>query len=118
MNGNHEAGDWQTSLGNFAAELTEAAYPVALKHGLAGSWIDLELDLRKVLAATLERRGRQPLEAQSLEQIEVWREALLSELTRTAYDAVLQHGLKGPFIKVELDVYRALRSVIQTTPNY
>ena len=30
---------------NFAAELTDAAYPVALRHGVAGSSIDLELDL-------------------------------------------------------------------------
>jgi hypothetical protein len=34
---------------HLVAELTEAAYPVALRHGNKGSWVDLELDLWKAL---------------------------------------------------------------------
>jgi len=34
---------------HLVAELTEAAYPVALRHGSKGSWVDLELDLWKAL---------------------------------------------------------------------
>jgi hypothetical protein len=39
---------------NLAAELTDAAYPVVLRHGVAGSSIDLELDLWKALAAKVK----------------------------------------------------------------
>jgi hypothetical protein len=36
--------------GIFAAELTDAAYRVALRHGVSGSAIDLELNLWHVIA--------------------------------------------------------------------
>jgi hypothetical protein len=48
----------QRCLDNFAAELTTAVYPVALRHGIGGSWVDLELDLWKALAETVKQRGR------------------------------------------------------------
>jgi hypothetical protein len=46
--------DWDTLLVAFAAELTNAAYRVALQHGIAGSWVDLELDLWKALAERVQ----------------------------------------------------------------
>lgn len=49
-------------LSHLAAELTEAAYPVALRHG-AGQWLELELDLWRTLQATVEKwqaRARPP----------------------------------------------------------
>ena len=48
-----------TLLENFAAELTNAAYPIALRHGMRGSWIDLELGLWRVLAETVKRWGQE-----------------------------------------------------------
>jgi len=39
---------------HLVAELTEAAYPVALRHGGAGSWVDLELDLWKALGQAVQ----------------------------------------------------------------
>jgi hypothetical protein len=48
-----------TRLENLAAELTLAAYGVALRHGTAGTWVDLELDLWKALADTVKARGRE-----------------------------------------------------------
>jgi hypothetical protein len=45
-------------LENFAAELTRAAYGVALRHGTAGTWVDLELDLWKALTDTVKKWGR------------------------------------------------------------
>jgi len=113
MNGtNGAAGDWHRSLESFVAELTEATYPIVLRHGAAGCWVDLELDIRRILYETLEKKGRQ-LFCKNAEELEVWRGAFLSELTRTVYSTVLHHGLKGPFLKVELDIYRAFRSVIR-----
>ena len=51
-------------LDDFVAELTEAAYPVALRHKGSKEWLDLQLDLWKVLAQTVkkwEQRSNLPL---------------------------------------------------------
>jgi hypothetical protein len=53
-------------LETFAAELTSAAYEVALHHECDSSWVDLELDLWKALGETVRRwdqksaQGRAP----------------------------------------------------------
>ncbi len=39
-------------------------------------------------------------------------EELLAELAAAAYRVALRHGLKGPFIDVELDLWRELRVVL------
>lgn len=39
-------------------------------------------------------------------------EELLAELAAAAYGVALRHGLKGPFIDVELDLWRELRVVL------
>jgi hypothetical protein len=55
MNGNvRTAGERNRSLEQIAAELTEAAYGVALRHAKKGSWVDLELGLWKALAEKLK----------------------------------------------------------------
>jgi len=45
-------------LENFAAELTLAAYRVALRNRTQGTWLDLELDLWRALADTIKTWGR------------------------------------------------------------
>jgi hypothetical protein len=49
------------NLEDFAAELNAAAYQVALRHGLRGPFIDVELELwqalRAVVAAHLAQQG-------------------------------------------------------------
>src|SRR5262245_63936276 len=45
------------SIETVAARLTEAVYPVALRYATVGSWVDLELELWKVLTETLQRMG-------------------------------------------------------------
>ena len=42
----------------FVAELTTAAYAVALRHGTGRLWLDLELDLWKALDDTVTRWGQ------------------------------------------------------------
>jgi hypothetical protein len=49
--------DLDTLLASFAAELTNAAYAIALRHGIEDSWVDLELDLWRVLAETVKNWG-------------------------------------------------------------
>jgi carbon storage regulator len=46
------------SLDAFAAELSDAAYLIALRHGLADSWVDLELGLWQALASRVKSWGR------------------------------------------------------------
>jgi hypothetical protein len=38
------------SLDEFVAQLTEAAYPIALRHTRGNRWLGLELDLWRVIA--------------------------------------------------------------------
>ena len=60
MNGNNGTiGEQQTLLEDFTADLTEAAYSAALRHGVGGSWVDLELDLWHVLADTVRKWKRE-----------------------------------------------------------
>jgi hypothetical protein len=49
------------ALEAFAAELTAAAYPVALRRGVGARWLDLELELWKVLNQAVQRWDRQAL---------------------------------------------------------
>ena len=50
MNGNlRTAGDRDALRDTFVAELTRAAYYVALRHGTGDTWVDLQLDLWRAL---------------------------------------------------------------------
>jgi carbon storage regulator len=53
-----EAETASESLDAFAAELSDAAYQVALRHGLANSWIDLELGLWTALSTKVKHASR------------------------------------------------------------
>jgi hypothetical protein len=44
-----------TQLEDFAAELTSAAYAVALRHGVEDKWLDLELELWEALKVTVKK---------------------------------------------------------------
>jgi hypothetical protein len=101
-------------LASFAADLTDAAYAVALRHGIAGSWIDLQLDVWRVIARTIaeEERESSPPAATTTE-FNALRDAFLSELTQAVYDTALRHQLQGPFLDVELDLHEALRRVFE-----
>jgi hypothetical protein len=50
-------------LEDFAAELARAAYCVALGHGTADSWLDLELDLWRALSDTVRHWEQESLRA-------------------------------------------------------
>jgi hypothetical protein len=55
-----------TAWEDFGAELAEAAYPIALRHGLGEKWLDLELDLWKVMTATAQKWDREALLSPSI----------------------------------------------------
>ena len=49
--------DAEQSLAALAAELTAAAYSVALQHAVGDRWLELQLELWRVLTQTLKKRG-------------------------------------------------------------
>lgn len=93
----------------FAAELTVAAYPVALRHCVGGNWIDLELDLWREMAETVAKWDRVARRVRSSHEYEMWREGLLAELVSAACHTTLRHGASGS-VRESLD--RAFRSAI------
>ena len=54
------SGNRETLLENFAAELTSAAYAVALRHGVEDKWLDLELELWEALKEAVKKWGQEP----------------------------------------------------------
>ena len=107
------AGNRDTLLENFAAELTSAAYSVALRNGMNGSWLKVELGLWRALAQTVKKWAREWPPDGSSDEFEVWREGFLVNLTESAFYIAVKHGIKGPLREVELGLYRAFRSVIR-----
>lgn len=105
--------DTATLLAVFAADLADAAYAVVLRHGIGGSWIDVQLEVWRALAETIRETDWQTVDANSLAEFAVWREALLSRATEAAYRTALRHELQGPFVDVELDLHRALRQIME-----
>jgi len=103
----------ETLLENFAAKLTSAAYPIALRHGMAGSWIKVELSLWRALAETVKKWARERPPTGSSDEIEVWRQGFLVDLTEGAFYIAVKHGIKGSLLEVELDLYRAFRLVVR-----
>jgi hypothetical protein len=47
-------------LETFAAELTSAAYAVALRHGVEDKWLDMELELWEALKETIKKWEQGP----------------------------------------------------------
>jgi hypothetical protein len=47
--------DADQSSAALAAELTAAAYPVALRHAVGEKWLDLELELWRALTETVKK---------------------------------------------------------------
>jgi hypothetical protein len=48
-----------TTLEDFVAELTAAAYDVALRHGAGNPWLELELELWHALTEAAAKWGRE-----------------------------------------------------------
>jgi hypothetical protein len=102
-----------TLLEDFAAELTSAAYPLALRQGIRGSWIEVELGLWKALAETFRKRAGDWPPTGSPGEFKTWLRVLLADLTESAFCVAVKHGSKGSFRELELGMYRAFRLVIR-----
>jgi hypothetical protein len=96
----------ETAVEEFAGELTDVAYPVALKHGVKGTSVDIELDVWRAFRTALGQRIRPA----ALENRRIGEEAS-AELSQAAYQVALRRGFSGSFLDVELDLWRALSLV-------
>jgi hypothetical protein len=101
-----------TFAASLAAELTSAAYPVALRRGLEGSWLELELGLWRALAGTVEKCARECRRGGPPGVVDGRREAFLRELTASAFSVALKHGVKGPLPEVERGLNQVFRSLL------
>src|SRR5947207_14736956 len=89
------ASDCDRSPETFAAEVTEAVFPVALRYGVGDRWLDLELDLWRALSETVETCARTSRGVGSPDEFAGCRKGLLTELASAAYHATLRHGARG-----------------------
>jgi hypothetical protein len=114
MSDNHGAArNRDTHLENIAAELTSAVYPLALRHGMNGSWIKVELGLWRALAETVKKWAGKWPQARPADQLKAWQDGLLLDLTDGAFYIAVKNGINGPLLEVELGLYWAFRSVIR-----
>src|SRR5258708_15221682 len=74
-----------TLLENFAAELTSAAYPLTLRHGMRGSWIKVELGLWRALAETVKKWARVRRPAGPPDEFKAWRGGLRVDLSVSGF---------------------------------
>src|SRR5260370_11652263 len=93
-----------TLLENFAAELTCAAYPIALRHGMAGSWLKVELGLWRALVETVKKWAREKPLAGPSDEFKAWREGLVVDLTEGAFYITVKNGVQVPLLAVRVDL--------------
>jgi len=86
----------------FVAELTEAVYPVVLRHGAKGPSVDVELEVWQAIdqAVSQERGKVTPSRC----------EDVLAGWTDAAYQVALQKGFDGSFVDLELDLWKVVSS--------
>ena len=88
------------------AELTMAAYLVALRHCAASKWLDLQLELWRVVSTTVANGG-----SGFPDQIEPT--DFLAELAYIAYRTALPFGRRQSFLDLELELYQTLRTTLE-----
>src|SRR4051794_24761541 len=103
----------ESSLETFAAELTEAVFPVALRYGVGDRWLDLELDLWRALSETVEKRARASRSVGSPDEFAVCRKGLLGELADAAYHTTLRHGARESILDEREGLNQAFRGAIR-----
>jgi hypothetical protein len=101
------------SLETFAADLTDAVFPVALRYGVGDRWLDLELDLWRALSETVEKCARASRGVSSPDEFAVCRKGLLAELVNAAYHTTLRHGARESILEAREGMDQAFRWAIR-----
>jgi hypothetical protein len=87
------------------AELTETALRVTARHGVEGSSVDHEIELWNVLGHVAQNRTGQASRRRT--------DGLVAEMTDAAYRVALDHGIRGSFVDLEMDLWQALCWVLR-----
>jgi hypothetical protein len=90
----------------WAAELTMAAYFVALRHCATNRWLDLQLELWRALSATVAAGW-------GSDGIAVRVDDILAELADVAYRVALPYGRRLSFLDLELELYQTFRRAVK-----
>jgi hypothetical protein len=101
-----------TLLENFTAELTYAAYFVALQHRIRSSWIEVELGLWSALAETVKNWVQESPPRTASDELEIRWERFSVNLTESAFYSAVKQGIEGDVLEMELEMYRAICLVI------
>jgi hypothetical protein len=86
-----------------AGELTELAYPAALRQGVKGFSIDVELEIWQAIQAALRRAPAPAPAATPAEDV-------LARAADAAYRVALRRGFRGAFVDVELGLWDAVHA--------
>jgi hypothetical protein len=113
MSDNHAPScDQSMMLENFAAELTSAVYRIALRQGIDGSWVRVELALWKAVGKTVRTWASECPPAESSGQFKVWRKGLFMDLTNSAFSIAVKYGMTGSELEM-VGLYQAFRSAVK-----
>jgi hypothetical protein len=104
--------DCDHSPETFAAEVTEAVFPVALRYGVGKQWLDLELDLWRTLSETIQKCARALRGVGSPDDFAGCRQGLVAGLADTAYRTTLRHGARESNRGAREGLYQAFRGAI------
>jgi hypothetical protein len=96
-----------------AAELTDLAYPLALRQGVQGFSVDVELDIWKAIYGTLQEMP-DPTLINASEIMRLWEDAL-ARLTEAAYKVALLRGFRGTFVDFELRLWDAFHEELPSS---
>src|SRR5436309_11385478 len=107
------ASDCDRSPETFAAEVTEAVFPVALRYGVGDRWLDLKLDLWRALSETVEKCARASRGAGSPNEFAACRKGLLAESADVAYHTTLRHGARESILDAREGLYQAFHWAIR-----
>src|SRR4051812_26061986 len=91
-----------------AAHLTEVAYPVALRHGVQGFSVDVELDIWKAIHQALHELSNL-VSARTTPTRRLW-EDVLARSTEAAYQVALRRGFRGTFVDLEVGLWDAFHA--------
>jgi hypothetical protein len=104
---------WDAFDEHWAAELTTAAYLVALRHGATSQWLELQLELWRALSATVAKGEGEFTARCEPSQLAFSAEDFLAELAYVAYRVALPYGRRRSFLDLELELYQTFRRIVE-----
>jgi hypothetical protein len=96
-----------------ASDLTDATYAIERRSGLREPWMEMHLDIWKVLAQATEPDLDRSREHMGPIEPEQWREGLLERLTDAVRRRARARGPRERCVEIERQQTQALRKVIE-----